>query len=209
MLVRLISFGFKHRTVDSLFEDSRNDVAGRQVSKPYIVDCRGISRNPYHVPALNALTGLDQPVIDYVLQDEHAKSLLEQASAHIRHVLETTEPDVIVACGCQGGLHRSVVLVTRLAEIFRAAAPEVRHVELERDAERGTSAGVLDGTLPPSAAPAAAYSKDNAAETVRGPAAGGAASASATPQPSGRGQGSRGSRGSCRGGGPYSSQVQR
>ena len=151
----------------------------------------------------------DWPVIDYVLHDEHAKSLLEQASAHIRHVLETTEPDVIVACGCQGGLHRSVVLVTRLAEIFRAAAPEVRHVELERDAERGTSAGVLDGTLPPSAAPAAAYSKDNAAETVRGPAAGGAASASATPQPSGRGQGSRGSRGSCRGGGPYSSQVQR
>jgi hypothetical protein len=114
-----------------------------------ILDGRSIARNPYHVPALKELTGLDSSVSDFVMEDETAQAQLETAVAHVRFAIDRNEPDVLVMCGCQGGRHRSVAIIARLGEVFTAQAPTTRHIELGSDASAAPS---TSGPCKPSSA---------------------------------------------------------
>jgi UPF0042 nucleotide-binding protein len=87
----------------------------------FVFDVRMLP-NPHYNPELKALTGRDQPVIDF-LQAEEAVTRMQ---SHISHFLESwLDPlardhrsYVTVAIGCTGGQHRSVYLVEQLAKRF-------------------------------------------------------------------------------------------
>ena len=85
----------------------------------FIFDAR-ILPNPYWVDGLREYTGMDQPVREWLEQDEAVKGML----ADILNFLKTWLPEfrhsqrsyVTVGIGCTGGRHRSVYLVDRLAQ---------------------------------------------------------------------------------------------
>ena len=84
----------------------------------FIFDAR-ILPNPHWVEDLREHSGLDQPVRDWLEQDETVEGMLND----ILNFLKTWLPEfqhsqrsyVTVGIGCTGGRHRSVYLVDRLA----------------------------------------------------------------------------------------------
>jgi RNase adapter protein RapZ len=94
----------------------------------FVFDARSLP-NPYWEPGLSALTGRDQPVINFLERHEPVQRMF----GDISHFLEAWIPDMIrtnrsyltIAVGCTGGQHRSVYLVERLAEHFATKYPLV------------------------------------------------------------------------------------
>lgn len=87
----------------------------------YVFDVRMLP-NPHYEQHLRALTGRDQPVADFLLQQPKVM----QMHANIRDFLRQWLPElasdhrsyVTVAIGCTGGQHRSVFLVEQLYRDF-------------------------------------------------------------------------------------------
>jgi RNase adapter protein RapZ len=79
--------------------------------------------NPFYIPALKPLTGLDAEVTDYLSSIPDVHRMIDD----IRRFLESWLPMyaqenrsyLTVAIGCTGGQHRSVHVVERLAAHFR------------------------------------------------------------------------------------------
>lgn len=91
--------------------------------------------NPYWVPELRSLTGLDQAVADYLENQTEVGSMYED----IRRFLERWLPHfqannrsyITVAIGCTGGQHRSVYLCEKLRKHFSRSIrnTQIRHKE--------------------------------------------------------------------------------
>src|SRR6218665_3647550 len=94
---------------------------GIPMDADYVFDVRMLA-NPYYEPALRELTGLDEPVADFLqLQPDVdlMRAHIEQFLAHWLELLDRNHRSyVTVAIGCTGGQHRSVYLVERLAQSF-------------------------------------------------------------------------------------------
>jgi UPF0042 nucleotide-binding protein len=91
--------------------------------------------NPNYNPDLKALTGRDQPVIDFLEAESLARELLAEIRGFIERWLPAYQADsrsyLTVAIGCTGGRHRSVFFAESLARYFRTSAQVlVRHREL-------------------------------------------------------------------------------
>lgn len=116
------SFGFKH---------------GLPLDADHVVDVRFLA-NPYWVGELRHLTGRDQPVAQYVLEQEGATRFAENYAELIDSVVEgyrrELKPFVTVAVGCTGGRHRSVAMTERIANLLREKGNPVR--TLHRDIGR-------------------------------------------------------------------------
>jgi RNase adapter protein RapZ len=95
--------------------------------------------NPNWVAELRPFTGLDPQVKRYVLGLEGAGSFLDQTVSLIRFLaprfVAEQKPRVVLAIGCTGGRHRSVVLAEELAARLKDD-PEVVTSVLHRDVER-------------------------------------------------------------------------
>ncbi|MFT4218958.1 MAG: RNase adapter RapZ [Microbacterium sp.] len=96
--------------------------------------------NPFWQDDLRALTGEDAAVRDYVLGQPGATEFIDAYTAALRPVLEGYQREnkrhSMVAVGCTGGKHRSVVTAIELAERLRAetgVAVRVRHRDLGRE----------------------------------------------------------------------------
>lgn len=122
MQVTVVSFGFKHgvpRDVDNLF------------------DVRFLP-NPFWVDELRPLTGLDEPVRDYVLGQPPAAEFVRRVDELLGFLLPAYVKEgksyLTVAFGCTGGRHRSVAIVEHLAERVRARGydPAVHHRDVSR-----------------------------------------------------------------------------
>jgi UPF0042 nucleotide-binding protein len=88
--------------------------------------------NPHYDAALRPLTGLDQPVIDFLCVDPACAKMLEDIRRFVAEWLPSFERDnrsyLTVAIGCTGGRHRSVYFAEALAAHFRSKAQVlVRH----------------------------------------------------------------------------------
>ena len=88
--------------------------------------------NPHYDAQLRPLTGLDQPVIDFLAADTGVRKMLEDIRRFVADWLPSYEHDnrsyLTVAIGCTGGRHRSVFFVEALAALFRGQAQVlVRH----------------------------------------------------------------------------------
>ena len=104
MVVNIVSFGFKH---------------GTPRDADMVLDVRFLD-NPHWVDELRPLTGLDQPVADYVFSGPLAKEFMERLCAlldiMVPAFIEDGKRYLTVAIGCTGGRHRSVALAERLGE---------------------------------------------------------------------------------------------
>jgi UPF0042 nucleotide-binding protein len=127
MVTRLVSFGFKY---------------GTPVDADLVLDVRFLD-NPYFVPELKALTGLDEPVVRHVLDDPETKEFLRRSSELLEYVMPKYEREgksyLTIAIGCTGGRHRSVVIADALARSLSLGSGELGR---ERERER-TRIGVL------------------------------------------------------------------
>lgn len=122
MQTSLLSFGYKH---------------GIPLDVDLVFDCRFLP-NPYWIDELRALSGLDQPVVDYVLGQPETVEFLERVDALLTMLLPAFVREgksyLTVAMGCTGGRHRSVVLAEALAA--RLAEHGVATTAFHRDIER-------------------------------------------------------------------------
>lgn len=122
-ILHLLSFGFKY---------------GLPAEAHFVFDLRFLP-NPYFVPELKALSGLDRRIKEYVLGSEEARRFLEDLSGLLNFVFPYYEKEgrgyVVVALGCTGGRHRSVVITEVLAERLKAEGKRVlvTHRDLEKE----------------------------------------------------------------------------
>ena len=76
--------------------------------------------NPFYQPQLRELTGLDQPVKDFVLSFPQTEGLLPKLLDLIDYLIPLYvaegKSQLVISVGCTGGKHRSVVLSELLAE---------------------------------------------------------------------------------------------
>ena len=102
-----MSFGFKH---------------GIPPEADEIFDVRFLP-NPFYIPSLKPLTGLNREVGDYVLGCEETQSFLKHALAlldfSVPLYLREGKSELVVAIGCTGGKHRSVTLAGVFEQHFR------------------------------------------------------------------------------------------
>lgn len=91
----------------------------------WVIDARFLD-NPYWVPELRPLTGLEPAVQDHVLGQPAALALLDGLEATLARLLpeygRRGRMEMTVAFGCTGGRHRSVVLAAEMACRLRAVA---------------------------------------------------------------------------------------
>ncbi|MEV7692053.1 RNase adapter RapZ [Microbacterium sp. NPDC089189] len=120
----VMSFGFKY---------------GLPPDADLVADMRFLP-NPYWTEDLRALTGEDAAVQDFVLEQTGAREFLDAYSAALLPVLAGYQREnkrhSIIAVGCTGGKHRSVVMAreiaARLAEV-PGVAVGVTHRDLGRE----------------------------------------------------------------------------
>jgi UPF0042 nucleotide-binding protein len=95
--------------------------------------------NPHYEPALQNLSGLDEPVADYLGRSPEVSQMLSDIQAHIQkwlpHYLRDGRSYLTVAIGCTGGQHRSVYLVQQLKQFFSKTAKMKDVYVLERHRE--------------------------------------------------------------------------
>lgn len=122
--VTLMSFGFKY---------------GLPPDVDLVADMRFLP-NPFWNEDLRPLTGEDPAVRAYVLAQEGAGVFLDNYSAALLPVLEGYQREnkrhSVIAVGCTGGKHRSVVMVRELAERLGdvpGVAVRVAHRDLGRE----------------------------------------------------------------------------
>ncbi len=110
---------------------------GVPVDSDVVFDIRCLT-NPYWIPELRPLTGLDTRIREYFDQQPDVEEMFKD----IRHYLSTWLPRfeqnkriyMTVAIGCTGGQHRSVYMAERLGQHFGQDTPNVlvRHRELRK-----------------------------------------------------------------------------
>ena len=123
MGVTVISFGFRWGI------PSHADV---------VLDVRFLP-NPYFVPELKPLTGLDARVRDYVLDQEDARTFVDKAADLCGFLIPRYRAEgksyLTVAVGCTGGKHRSVSIAGALAARLGPSGTDVRvwHRDVEKE----------------------------------------------------------------------------
>ncbi|MBD8061297.1 RNase adapter RapZ [Oceanitalea stevensii] len=120
--ITLVSFGFKH---------------GLPLDADHVVDVRFLS-NPYWVTELRHLSGKDEAVNRYVLDQPGAREFIDRYVDTLEPVIAGYERElknnVTIAVGCTGGRHRSVAVSEAMGEELRDRGLQVR--TLHRDVGR-------------------------------------------------------------------------
>lgn len=102
--VQIMSFGFKH---------------GIPADADLVFDVRCLP-NPFYIPELKNLTGLDETVSSYVMSFEQSQVLFDKIVDLIDYAMplyiEEGKSELVIAFGCTGGHHRSVTFAEGLAK---------------------------------------------------------------------------------------------
>ncbi|HDL4175869.1 TPA: RNase adapter RapZ [Mannheimia haemolytica] len=116
------SFGFKY---------------GLPADSDYVFDVRFLP-NPHWNPELRPMTGLEQPVIDFLECQTEVHNFIYQTRNYLEMWLPMLEQNnrsyLTIAIGCTGGKHRSIFIAEQLAKYFQAKGKnvQVRHKSLEK-----------------------------------------------------------------------------
>ena len=122
MKVSVITFGYKF---------------GVPYEADLVFDVRFL-QNPHFVPELKPLTGNEENIQQYVLENEEAQGFLEQMRNLFAFLLPLFERErrsyLTIAIGCTGGRHRSVAIAHKVQELFSPLGYNVtlRHRDLDR-----------------------------------------------------------------------------
>lgn len=107
MHIHCMSFGFKH---------------GIPNDADFVFDVRFLP-NPFYIPELKHLTGLDKAVSDYVMSFDESKDfekkLLSLLDCSLPLCQKEGRSQLILAVGCTGGHHRSVTFAEILYNHFK------------------------------------------------------------------------------------------
>ncbi|HVU49609.1 MAG TPA: RNase adapter RapZ [Polyangia bacterium] len=119
--VTLLSFGFKH---------------GIPVEADIVLDVRFLP-NPFFVPQLSALSGEDEAVARFVLEDAETGPFVAKAEELIALSVKGFQREgksyATVAIGCTGGRHRSVAIAKELGRRLGGAfSVSIRHRDIQR-----------------------------------------------------------------------------
>lgn len=106
LTLTFMSFGFKY---------------GIPLEADLIIDVRCLP-NPFYIPELKPLTGLDKVVRDYVLNSDETQEFIKRTlnllDFSVPLYLKEGKSDLVVGIGCTGGKHRSVTIARKLDEHF-------------------------------------------------------------------------------------------
>ena len=120
--VTVVSFGFKY---------------GLPLEADLVFDVRFLP-NPYYIPELKPLTGLDQPIRDFINRWPQSQEFLAKLKDMIHFLLpkykEEGKSGLVIAIGCTGGRHRSVWSAKSLYDELRGKG--VHAVLTHRDMTR-------------------------------------------------------------------------
>jgi aminoglycoside/choline kinase family phosphotransferase len=130
LTVTVYSFSFKK----GIPEDASGNGGG------YVFDCRG-THNPGKYEEYKQMTGLDQPVIDFLENDGEILRFLEGVYSvvdhHVKRFMERRFTHLQVSFGCTGGQHRSVYCAEHLAaHLVKDFGVKVHLIHRERGIER-------------------------------------------------------------------------
>lgn len=120
--ILLESFGYKH---------------GVPLDADFVFDVRCLP-NPHWQTSLRDMTGLQQPIKDFLTGHTEVEALYHDISQFLLKWLPRLSTDhrhyLTVAIGCTGGQHRSVYMVERLHATLKTILPHVQilHRELVR-----------------------------------------------------------------------------
>ncbi len=114
MQLAVVSFGYKY---------------GVPLDADLLFDVRFLP-NPHFVPELKALTGNDQPVIDFLQKSGEVNETIERFADLLAYLLPLYRREgksyVTVGIGCTGGKHRSVAVANALASRLTGDGSEAR-----------------------------------------------------------------------------------
>lgn len=125
LYITVLSFGFKY---------------GIPTDSDLVFDVRFLP-NPYYVDELRSLTGQDEGVFDYVMDNEIARQFAAKLDDMVKFLIpnyaKEGKTSLVIAIGCTGGKHRSVtlarVLYDRLIET-REYGIRLEHRDIGKDA---------------------------------------------------------------------------
>ena len=104
IVVNVMSFGYKH---------------GIPIESDLVFDVRFLP-NPFYVSELRELSGLDEPVSQFVFQNEITQEFMKKLQDMIKFLLplyvEEGKMSLSISIGCTGGHHRSVAIAKALSD---------------------------------------------------------------------------------------------
>ena len=127
MTITVLSFGFKY---------------GIPVDSDLVFDVRFIP-NPFYIPELKPYSGLNEPVRDYVMEQQETKEFLSKITDMLQFLIPNYQKEgkrqLIISIGCTGGRHRSVAIAqeiyNRLSENKYDAY--IEHRDIKEDVHKG------------------------------------------------------------------------
>lgn len=127
MMISVLSFGFKY----GIPEDA-----------DLVFDVRFLP-NPYYVDELRPLTGQDEGVFNYVMDNEIARQFAAKLDDMVKFLIpnyaKEGKTSLVIAIGCTGGKHRSVTIANALYEKLKGKEGyglKLDHKDIEKDGRR-------------------------------------------------------------------------
>jgi UPF0042 nucleotide-binding protein len=118
-----MSFGFKY---------------GIPIEADLVFDVRFLP-NPFYVAELKQLSGMDEPVHEFVMKytvtQEFLSRLTELIGFLLPQYIEEGKHNLTIAVGCTGGHHRSVVIARELADFVKRQGQDATLIN--RDIDKG------------------------------------------------------------------------
>jgi UPF0042 nucleotide-binding protein len=107
IIIDIMSFGYKY---------------GIPLDADLVFDVRFLP-NPFYIDELRPLTGNDEKVKEYVMQWGEAKEFLKKLGDMIKflipYYIREGKSQLVIAIGCTGGKHRSVVIANALHDLLK------------------------------------------------------------------------------------------
>lgn len=134
LVVRIYSFAYKK----GIPQDETGNGGG------FVFDCRGIN-NPGKYDKYTHFTGLDEPVIRFMEENEETRPFLQATyqlvDNTVKRYIDRGFQSLMVCFGCTGGQHRSIYFAEKLAQhINDTFGVEVQLVHREQNIEKSLSA---------------------------------------------------------------------
>ncbi|MEG2337833.1 MAG: RNase adapter RapZ [Clostridium sp.] len=124
-IINVMSFGFKY---------------GMPIDADLVFDVRFLP-NPYYIDELRSLSGNDKEIKDYVTSFEVTKEFISKVNSMLEflipYYIEEGKTQLVVAIGCTGGRHRSVVMANAVHEFLKDNHnSEIIHRDISHDTTR-------------------------------------------------------------------------
>lgn len=125
LYISVLSFGFKY---------------GIPADADLVFDVRFLP-NPYYIDELRQMSGNDEPVRRYVMDNEKAvcflEKLVDMVEFLIPNYVQEGKTQLVIGIGCTGGKHRSVTLANELYDAIKGNEDygiRVEHRDIGKDA---------------------------------------------------------------------------